>query len=141
MPLVLAKFDRVKVVVLSTIFAISGLALAFLASMMIPDHPLLITCLMWIYVSGIVIPPTMMFVQAMDMFPALRASASSLIQALRMLSMSLGTAIAGAFYDGSYRPVGLVMLIFMIMAIPLIWLVMRKQTSPAQSSDVVLAMH
>src|SRR5690606_5622210 len=128
-----------KVVVVSTILAILGLSLAFFASVLIPDHPLLITALMWIYVTGIVIPPMMMFAGAMDMFPSLRASASSLIQALRMLSMSLGTALAGAFYDGRFQPVAIVMVLFMVMALPMIWMVIRK--NPVEIGGALPAMH
>lgn len=141
-PMILSRFDRYKIVVISTCFAVSGLALAFFASVLVPDQPLLITSLMWIYVIGIVIPPTMMFAGAMDMFPELRASASSLIQALRMLSMALGTALAGAFYDGQFKPVATVMLMFILLAIPMIWMVNKKNASNSSTlTDVIPAMH
>jgi DHA1 family bicyclomycin/chloramphenicol resistance-like MFS transporter len=141
MPYVLTRFDRVRVVSLSTIIATGGLVFAFLMSMIIPDHPLIITCLVWVYVIGIVVPPTMMYVQAMDMFPTLRASASALIHALRMLSMALGTALAGVLYDGSFRPVSVVMLSFMALSLPMIYLVMRKSSRSTTMDGAVSAMH
>ncbi len=140
-PFILARFDRYRVVVLSTCFAISGLGLALLASALLPDHPMMITSFMWIYVIGIVVPPTMMFAGAMDMFPALRASASSLIQALRMLSMALGTALAGTFYDGRFLPVAMVMVLFMVLAIPMIGFMLKKNSSTTSMSDALPAMH
>lgn len=141
MPLVLVKFDRMKIVFWSTLSAVTGLTLAFVSSILLPDHPLMITSFMWIYVIGIVVPPTMMFVHAMDMFPRLRASASSLIQSMRMLSMALGTALAGAFYDGSFRPVAIVLLSFMLLAVPMLWLGMRKQVAGADIGEIMHAMH
>lgn len=140
-PFILARFDRYRVVVLSTCFAISGLGLALLASALLPDHPMMITSFMWIYVIGIVVPPTMMFAGAMDMFPALRASASSLIQALRMLSMAIGTALAGTFYDGRFLPVAMVMVLFMVLAIPMIGFMLKKNSSTTSMSDALPAMH
>lgn len=143
-PFILSKYDTKKVVAISTFLAVSALLLTFLFSLWLPDNPLLITGLMWIYVCGIVVPPTMMFTSAMDMFPGLRACASSLIQSSRMLSMSVGTALAGSLYEGQLRPVAFIMLIFMIMAVPLIIMIMKKHqanqdtTIPASKSIAVM---
>jgi MFS transporter, DHA1 family, multidrug resistance protein len=126
-PSIIAKYDQKKVFVISTALSVGALGLTFLLSVCVPDNPLLITCLMWIYVCGIVVPPTMMFTRAMDMFPALRACASSLIQSIRMLSMSLGTALAGSLYQGQLRPVAFIMFLFMLVAIPLIVMAMKKE--------------
>ncbi len=142
-PLILARFDRNRIMIASTALAVTALGLALLVSIFVQDNPLLITSLMWIYVVGIVVPPTMMFTSAMDMFPSLRASASSLIQAMRMLSMSLGTAIAGACYDGTFRPVAMVLFFFMLLAAPMIWLVVkgRREDSTLSSRDALPVMH
>lgn len=83
------------------------------------DHPLPITLLMCCYIVGLVLPCCVLFAEAMDMFPSLRASASSLIQSLRMLTMSLATYLAGLFYDGSFRPIGLVIMTLIVIAFPM----------------------
>jgi len=143
-PYILSKFDRTIVFLVSAALSLGALGLAFLLSIWLPDSPLLITLLMWIYVCGIVVPPTMMFTSAMDMFPALRASASSLIQSIRMLSMSLGTALAGSLYEGQFKPVACIMFLFMLIALPMIWMAMKqdKTTNHALSQDQQLpAMH
>lgn len=140
-PMILSRFNTRKVVAVSTVLSLGALMLAFVMSVFVSDSPLLITGLMWIYVVGIVVPPTMMFATAMDMFPSLRACASSLIQSVRMLSMSLGTALAGAFYDGQFRPVALVMLAFMVLAVPMIVLAMKRRSDTPLETDALPAMH
>lgn len=139
-PLVMARFNLMKIVRLSTIAAVGGLSLSFVATWFFPDMPLLITAFMWVYVLGIVVPPTMMFASAMDMFPNLRACASSLIQSMRMLSMSVGAAVSGTFYDGSFRPVALVMVIFIVLSIPMTLMATRNRIL-LTNNDAIPAMH
>jgi DHA1 family bicyclomycin/chloramphenicol resistance-like MFS transporter len=70
------------------------------------DRPLPISVLMGIYCAGLVLPVTVLFVRAMEVFADLRGSASALAQSIRMLSMGLGSAIAGWTYNGTYAPLG-----------------------------------
>lgn len=125
-PWFLARFDLNKIAWISVVLSVLSLGGACILSVMVSDDPLLISAFMWVYVVGIVIPPTMMFAQAMDMFGDLKACASSLIQSLRMLSMSVGTALAGAMYDGSFKPVALVMFIFILLSVPMMMVVFKK---------------
>jgi MFS transporter, DHA1 family, multidrug resistance protein len=139
-PWILSSFDINKVARLSTIASVLSLAVSFVLSFIVPDNPLLITALMWVYVLGIVVPSTVMFVRAMDMFDHLRACASSMIQSLRMLSMAAGTALAGAMYDGSFRPVVFVMLVFMLLSVPMLVMVFRKH-GIINATKPIQAMH
>ena len=141
MPWILARFDFLKVVRLSIIMSIVALIGSYVMSQLVPDSPVLITAMMWIYVVGIVVPPTMMFSSAMDMFPGLRASASSLIQSMRMLSMSLGTAIAGMLYDGTFKPISFVMMVFLLLSVPMTIMAFRQRKSEGISIDALPALH
>lgn len=138
-PFVMARFDNKILVYLSTCLAISGLLLGLIISAIFPDNALMITACMLIYVTGIVQGPTFMFTTAMQLHPDLKASAASLQQALRMFSMSIGTAIAGAFYDGTFFPVAVILSVIIIVTLPLTIFVMRA-CQPAQP-EVALAMH
>ena len=71
------------------------------------------------YIVGLVLPCCVLFAQALDMFPALRASASSLIQSLRMLTMSAATYVAGLLYDSTFLPIGIVIMAFIAISFPL----------------------
>lgn len=142
-PWILARFTLKNVIRVSMTLAIGGLSVALVLSMLMPDMPELITALMCIYAVGIVVPPTMLFSNAMDMFPELRASASSLIQSIRMLSMSLGTALAGFIYNGTFMPVIFVMTTLLILSVPMTIASLRRREIAGDSmpSDIVPAMH
>lgn len=118
-PMIMARFNIDKLMRRSMIVSLaSGVSLCALG-LFVSDHPLPITILMCCYIVGLVLPCCVLFAQAMDMFPAHRASASSLIQSLRMLTMALATYVAGLFYDGSFMPIGIVIMSLIIIAFPM----------------------
>jgi len=126
-PLVMDRFDVNKVMRYSLFLSLlSGIGL-FLLGASVSDHPLPITLMMCAYVTGLVLPCCVLFAQAMDMFPTLRASASSLIQSLRMLTMSFATYVAGALYNGSFLPIGLVIMLLIAIAFPMIMSTIRER--------------
>src|SRR5262249_40517835 len=128
-PSVMNRFDVDRLMRFSMVITLaSGVAL-FLLGALAPDHPLPITILMCCYVTGLVLPCCVLFAQAMDMFPTLRASASSLIQSLRMLTMSLATYIAGYFYDATFLPIGLVIMTLVVIAFPMGMSVIRRRSA------------
>jgi len=141
LPWMLKRFDLNKLVCYSTILSMGALFASFVMSLIFADSPLAITALMWIYVIGIVGPSTIMFSGAMDMFPELRASASSLIQAMRMLSMALGTALAGALYNGTFASISIVLVLFMTLSIPAITMAFRKRGGVSMAPEVVQVVH
>lgn len=141
MPMILSRFSVTRIVQASVMLILVGLGSALVVSITLPDNPIVITLLMWIYVTGIVIPPTMMFCRSMDMFPKLRACSSSLIQSLRMLSMSLGTAVAGSCYDGNFRPIVAVMFVFALLSVPATIYALRRRGDTEMMTESLPAMH
>lgn len=126
-PLLMARFDISKLVGMSTWLSLGALFSAFVMSLFIPDNPKIIIIFMWIYIAGITIPPTFLFVSAMDKFPELRASASSMIQSIRMFTMAIGTALCGLLYNGTFMPVVFIMLIFILSASFITMLILRRR--------------
>lgn len=118
---------------------VAGISL-FLLGCFAPDHPLPITILMCCYVVGLVLPCCVLFAQAMDSFPPLRACASSLIQSLRMLTMSLATSLAGLLYNGTFLPIGFVIMSLVIIAFPMGMSAIRRR-SQATASAPIATMH
>jgi DHA1 family bicyclomycin/chloramphenicol resistance-like MFS transporter len=139
-PMIMNRFNVDKLMRYSMIVSlVSGAGLCALG-MFASDHPLLITLLMCCYIVGLVLPCCVLFAQAMDMFPPLRASASSLIQSLRMLTMSLATYVAGLFYDGSFMPIGIVIMTLIVIAFPMVMKAIRYR-GQATSVSATVALH
>lgn len=134
------KFDTKFLIKISTGFSVLGLLFGVMASVFLKDNQYLITVAMLIYTGGICLAPTFMFANAMQMHPTLKACASSMIQSVRMLSMAVGTAAAGAVYSGAFLPVAVVMLLFMLASVPLT-LYMMGRLAPQTDNEAMPAMH
>lgn len=134
------KFDTKFLIKISTGFSVLGLMFAVMASVFLKDNQYLITVAMLVYTGGICLAPTFMFANAMQMHPTLKACASSMIQSVRMLSMAIGTAAAGAVYSGAFLPVAVVMFVFMLASVPLT-LYMMGRLAPQNDNEAMPAMH
>jgi DHA1 family bicyclomycin/chloramphenicol resistance-like MFS transporter len=142
-PTLLKRFNVNQMLRTSIMLSTGAIAVSFLLSLVMKDDPLVISSLMWVFTLGLVLPPTLMFAEAMDMHPELRACASSLIQSVRMFFMAVGTGLAGLFYNDTYRPVVFVMLMFVNAAVPFAYFVVRRREGKeGEGSELVpVAMH
>lgn len=140
-PTILRKFDANKLMWYSIAGSTVALGASFVLSFLIPDNANIITGLMWIYTAGIVMPPTLMFSEAMQVYPELRASSSSLIQSVRMLFMSAGAALAGALYDERYLFAIMVMFGFMLLSVPFCLSAIRRMQKDGSGVNAVGGMH
>lgn len=135
-PVALRKWNVVRLMGYSIIASVAALFVSFVFSVFIPDNAMLITGLMWVYTVGIVLPPTLMFSEAMDMNPSLRACSSSLIQALRMLFMAGGIALAGKLYDDRYFFPIAVMFAFLILSLPFVISTIRRRSREGATGEI-----
>lgn len=118
-PMIIKRFNVNKLMQWSIFISLfSGIGLGALG-LFFSDHPLPITILMCCYIVGLVLPCSVLFAQAMDMFPELKASASSLIQSLRMLVMAIAISLAGLVYQGSFMPIGMLIMTLIVIAFPM----------------------
>lgn len=135
-PMVMKRFNVNILMRWSLIISLAaGVSLCALG-LLTPDHPLPITLLMCCYIVGMVLPCCVLFAQAMDMFPTFRASASSLIQSLRMLTMALATYFAGLLYNESFLPIGFVIMTLIVIAFPMAMKAIRERNQTDVLSTV-----
>jgi predicted MFS family arabinose efflux permease len=141
LPTIMRAFNVNKLLWYSVAASTLALGTSLVLSILIPDNANIITALMWVYTVGIVMPPTLIFSDAMQMHPELRASSSSLIQAVRMLFMAVGAALAGAFYDERYLFAILVMFACMLLALPFCVSAIRRREKDGSGVRTASGMH
>jgi len=141
LPTIMRVFNVNKLMWYSIAASTLALLASFVLSVLVPDNANVITGLMWIYTVGIVMPPTIIFSEAMQMHPELKASSSSLIQSVRMLFMAVGAALAGALYDERYLFAILVMFAFMLLSVPFCVSVILRRQKEGSIETSVTAIH
>lgn len=125
-----------------------SIGVCFLAAMsltlhglFLPDSALSLTVLMCILTAGLVVPCTVLYVRATGVFLELQASSSALFQSVRMLMLSIGTAIAGSAYNGYYAPIGLLTGVSVLLAVVLLIPTLREKTNAEELSRLATPSH
>jgi MFS transporter, DHA1 family, multidrug resistance protein len=84
------------------------------------QDPIMITISMSLISGGFAILIVIIMTKAITLFPDLKGSAASLIASTRLLLSSVAIAIAGYFFNGSIKPVAIIILTLMTLVIILI---------------------
>lgn len=108
------------------IFVVSMVMLALLAIFNSAD-PILITFAMMIFVIGQIIPSTLLYPLTLNFIPEAKGRISALLQGGRLIVASIGLQVAGFFYAGSFQNVGVIISAFIIVAVFLLFLVVKNK--------------
>lgn len=133
-------FDMMSLTRKSLVLASVSAVLLFAHGLLLADNALSITILMSFYAMGLVLVCSVMFVQGVNAFDDLRASASSLLQGMRMLMLAIGTAISGAVYNDTYAPVGTQTVIFVLVGVACCWPFV-KSSALQSKNEVTFSAH
>lgn len=116
-------------------------ACLLLHGLFLPDSAFSLTSMMCVFAAACVVPCTVLYVRAIDVYPDLQASSSALFQSSRMLMLSIGTAITGSAYNGFYAPIGLITGFCILMAAILIVPLLKEKTNAKDVSRLAQAGH
>lgn len=103
-----------------------------------PYKPSLITLAMCLFAVGCAFPMSVTFAQSMEVIPSLKGTCSSFIMSSRLLLSSGALAISAVFFDGSMRPVAIVMGISVLLSLAMyIWINNLKQSGDDDMVELV----
>lgn len=94
----------------------SAVLFAFFA-FVFPYHPLLITLSMGLFAVGCAFPMSVIFARSLEIMPDIKGASSSFIMSTRLLFSSAAVALTGVLFDGSMRPVALVVIVAISLAL------------------------
>lgn len=107
------------------IFIISFISLVFI-SIINTSNPLLITLNFLPFVIGQIIPSNILYPLFLNLMPEAKARLTALIQGGQLLFASLGLQIAGHFYQGSFREIGIIVASIILMDILIMFFIINK---------------
>ncbi len=118
----------------------TAIALVLVGLLMV-DNPWLLTGLMCCAAAGMVVPCLVLYAKAISRFPELQASSNALFQSVRMLMLSIGSALAGAVYNGTYAPIGMISGFYVLLGFLLVFPILREKTNAEDLSRLANAGH
>jgi DHA1 family bicyclomycin/chloramphenicol resistance-like MFS transporter len=89
-------------------------------------NPLLITLAFLPFIIAQVIPSTILYPLSLNFMPQAKGRVSALIQGGRLIFAALGLQIAGYFYQGSFRNIGIILISFILIAVITLFFVIRN---------------
>lgn len=135
---VIDKIGSRKAVLLGMGLCLTAVIVLVCCAYLFPLTPTLITIPMCVFAIGCAFPMSVTFAQSMEIIPELKGTCSSFIMSSRLLSSSVAIAITGAYFDGSMRPVALVIASVVAAAFALYTIIEKRQSNvdSEQSRDV-----
>lgn len=89
--------------------------------------PLLITLAFIPFIIGQIIPSNILYPLALNFIPHAKARVSAIIQGGRLILTSIGLQIAGYFYVGSFKNIGVILICFILIGVITLFFVMNNK--------------
>ncbi len=90
-------------------------------------NPFYITLALIIFVIGQIIPSTLLYPLCLNFMPQAKGRVSAIIQGGSFIFSSLGLQLAGYFYQGSFRNIGIIISIFITVAVILLFFAIKNR--------------
>ncbi len=126
--LVIHRYNQKKMLYLcSQIFIISLITTAF-ATFTNSHNALLITLAFLPFVIGQIISSNLLYPLSLNIIPQAKGKVSAILQASRLMLTVFSLQVAGYYYVGSFKNIGIIIFGFMLMAIiTLFWVVRNRE--------------
>ena len=90
-------------------------------------NPLFITLAFLPFIIAEVIPSAILYPLCLNFMPQAKGRVSALVQGGRLIFAALGLQVAGYFYEGSFRNVGIIIISFIVVAVITLFFVIKNR--------------
>ncbi len=125
--LIIARFNQKKMLTVSFQITIIGfICIALVAYLDIPNA-FLITLSMIPFIIGQIIPSNLLFPISLNLMPKAKGRVTAVIQVGRLILVSISLQLAGYFYQGSFRNIGILIALFILGGIITLFYVIKNR--------------
>lgn len=124
--LFIKKYDQAKMLYIAGLICIVGLISIALVAFLDSKDPLLITFSMLPYVVGTIIPCMIIYPLCLHLMPQSKGRIAALIQASRLIFAAIGLELAGYYYAGSFRNIGIIVMSSFLIGVIALFIVIRN---------------
>lgn len=120
------NYDQNKMLYLSIHILIFSVIVTSIVTFIDSHNPLLITVAFLPFIIGQIIPSTILYPLSFNVMPQAKGRISALIQGGRLIFAAIGLQIAGYFYQGTFRNIGIIISSFICIAIIILYFVIKN---------------
>ena len=125
--LVMYRYEQKKLLSLASKIYIASLISIALVTYQNTANPLFITLAIIPFIICQIIPSNMLIPLCLNFIPQAKGRISAILQGSRLIFAALSLQIAGYFYQGTFRNIGMIMLVFIIMVIITQYFIVRNR--------------
>jgi DHA1 family bicyclomycin/chloramphenicol resistance-like MFS transporter len=124
---IIARYDQKKMLYVSSYICITGGIIIALASFLDSLNPLLITLAFLPFIIGAIIPSTILYPVCLNFMPQAKGRVSAIIQGGRLIFAALSLQLAGYYYVGSFRNIGIIIAVFILLTVITLFFVIKNR--------------
>lgn len=124
-----ANHNLKKMLMVTQWFSIASMILLLVLTILNSDHAVWITFSMIIFVIGQIIPSVLLYPVMLNLIPQAKGRVSAVFQVGRLIVTAVALQIAGFFYVGSFRNVGIIIVSFIFVAVVMLFFVIKQQVN------------
>lgn len=121
-----ANFNQKEMLTISMQILIVSLAIITLVTLIDSKNPLMITLAFLPFIVSQIIPSVILYPLSLNFLPHVKARVSAIIQGARLILTALGLQVAGYFYQGSFKSVGMILICFIVVAVVTLFFVINN---------------
>jgi MFS transporter, DHA1 family, multidrug resistance protein len=115
--LIIHRYEQKKLLYVSNALSIFSLMSVVLITFLDSHNPLLITLAFLPFIISQIIPSNMLVPLCLNLIPQAKGRVSAIFQGSRLIFAALCLQLAGYFYQGSFRNIGIIISSFILMMI------------------------
>jgi DHA1 family bicyclomycin/chloramphenicol resistance-like MFS transporter len=133
---IINRYDQKQMLITANnIYIFSFFSILF-AALKYDANPLFITLAFLPFVIGQIIPGNILYPLYLNLMPEAKGRLTAIIQGGRLIFASIGLQIAGYFYQGTFRNIGIIVNIFVFLTVIMMFFVIKQWTPIKTQSDL-----
>ena len=125
--LIVGRYDQKKMLYVSALIFIIGLMSMVLITFLDTPNPLFITLAFLLFIIGQIIPSTILHPLCLNFMPQAKGRVSAILQGGRLIFAALSLQLAGYFYQGSFRNIGIIIAVFILLTVITLFFVIKNR--------------
>lgn len=125
--LIMKRYNQQKMLLGSNYLLIMGALSIASLTFWNSFNPLLITLAFIPYIIACVIPGTLLYPIYLNFMPQAKARVSAVLRGAHLIFSALGLQVAGYIYQGSFRSMGMIIIVFIVLAIVALFWVLKNR--------------
>lgn len=125
--LIVSRYDQKKMLYVSTLIFIIGLMSMVLITLLDTPNPLFITLAFLLFIIGQIIPSAILHPLCLNFMPQAKGRVSAILQGGRLIFAALSLQLAGYFYQGSFRNIGIIIAVFILLTVITLFFVIKNR--------------